>query len=108
MRGTKAVYSEATINMALRLKNVGDLYQHLMETMDDLDLDVLKESLCNLDTMWMESNKSSEKTMLRMNLRPEPKFGINSSNIPLDQLLTMSPSIRLECCYLIVSHHLVL
>lgn len=35
VRGTKVVYSEETINMAMGLHNVGDTYQHLLETADD-------------------------------------------------------------------------
>ena len=60
--------------MNLGLKSVGDTYQHLLETMDDQDLDVLKEYLCNPGTRWMELDKSYEKTMLIMDLRPEPKI----------------------------------
>lgn len=38
VRGTKVVYYEATINVELRLRNVADKYQNLLETMDDQTL----------------------------------------------------------------------
>lgn len=50
MCGTNVQYSEATINMMLELKNVGDTYQHLLETIEDENLDILKVSPYNPST----------------------------------------------------------
>lgn len=73
VRGKKVQYYEPTINLMLGVKNVRDTYQRLLETINEKDLDVLYESLCNPYTKWMETNKSSNKIMLRIDLHPEPK-----------------------------------
>lgn len=74
VRRTNVQFSKATINMMLRLNNVGDTYQHLLEAMDDQDLDVVKDFMCNPRAKWMETNNNFEKMVLRMDLRPEPKI----------------------------------
>lgn len=71
VKGTNVVYSEATINMVLSLHNVGDPYIHLLENSDDVDLDVLKDSLCNSSTRWIDADKSSKKTVRRMDFHPD-------------------------------------
>lgn len=58
VRGTKVVYYEATINMALGLHNVGDTWQHLLVTTNDQHLDTLMKSLCTLGTIWIDSGLS--------------------------------------------------
>lgn len=35
------------MNMMLGMKNMGDTYQKSLETIDEEDLEVLKDSLCN-------------------------------------------------------------
>lgn len=46
-----------------------DTYQRLFETMDDENLDVLKDSLYISGTKWLKTNKYDDKTILRMDLR---------------------------------------
>lgn len=71
VRENKMVYYKETINRALGLHNVGDTYQHLLETANDQDLDTLMESLCNPCTKWI--NSGLEKIIRRMDLFPDPK-----------------------------------
>lgn len=71
IRGTKVVYSEATINMTLGLLENGDEYQELLEKYDDQDYDIIMASLCNEGTRWLES--SFEKMVRRMDMRPKSK-----------------------------------
>lgn len=71
VKGTNVVYSEATIIMVLSLHNVSETYIHLLENSDDVDLDVLKDSLCNSSTRWIDVDKSSEKTVRRMDFHPD-------------------------------------
>lgn len=70
VKGTNVVYFEATISMVLSLHNVGDTYIHLLENSDDVDLDVLKDSLCKSSTRWIDADKSSEKTVRSMDFHP--------------------------------------
>lgn len=83
VRGTKEVYSEETINMVLGLNNVGDTYQHILETSDEYHYDVYMESVCNPVTRCI--NLGLEKTVKRMDLRPDSNVWyqfINNSLCP--------------------------
>lgn len=46
----------------------------MRDTIDEDKLDVLKDSLCNPGTKWIEINKSSKKVVLCMELLPEQKI----------------------------------
>lgn len=59
-------------DMVLGLNNVGDTYQRLLETSDESDCDVFKDSLCNLGTRWIDPGL--EKTVRRMDLHPNSKL----------------------------------
>lgn len=59
--------------MALGVKSVEDSYQSFFEKMDEMGLDVVIETLCLLITTWLDINKSTKKTMLRMELQLIPK-----------------------------------
>ncbi|KAL5053927.1 hypothetical protein RYX36_034609 [Vicia faba] len=52
--------------------NVEDTYQKLLETSYEQDYNIYLESLCNLDTKWIETG--GEKTVRKMYLRHESKI----------------------------------
>lgn len=68
VRETQVKYSVATTNMMLRVKNVGDTCQIFLETFDEDELDVHKDSLCNPCMNWMDNEKSHDKTIFTMYL----------------------------------------
>lgn len=83
-------------------KNVGVTYQHLLKTMNDQDSDIVKESLCNPETKWMESDKSYEKTLLRMDLSLEAKIWYQFIKHPLrptthNETLNKARVVLLHC-----------
>lgn len=107
VRGTKEVYSEETINMVLCLNNVGDTYQHMLETSDEYHYDVYMESLCDPVTRCI--NLGLEKTVKRMDLRPDSKVRyqfINNSLHPSVNNETISKA-RLVLLHYITSFRTV-
>ncbi|KAI5438517.1 hypothetical protein KIW84_024309 [Lathyrus oleraceus] len=54
--------------------------------MNDQDSDVVKESLRNPETKWMESDKSYEKTMLRMGFSLEAKICLYTCDLIIGQV----------------------
>lgn len=72
VHGVKLLYSKAMINMVFGIGNFEDIYQNLLANSDEQKYNVYMESLCNLDTKWIEAG--GEKIVRRINLRYESKF----------------------------------